>query len=96
MTEIDALNARLSDAADHLDHLGDADAKRLVSEIVALVSDLHGVAVTRMLEIIEEAAPTEGGTVLTRLLDDEFVSSLFDLHELRPPEPVPVEIRRSR
>ena len=51
--DVAALNRQLTHAADRLDRIGDADLKALVGEIVGLVTDLHGAAVTRVLEIID-------------------------------------------
>ena len=61
----------------------DPNARAVTRDIVAALLELHGAALGRMLEILNESGHA-GRTAVAGLADDGLVSSLLLLHDLHP------------
>jgi hypothetical protein len=62
--------------------IADPIARATATELVASVLQLHGAALQRTLEIIDESA--DGDTLFTKLDADPLVRSILLLHDLHP------------
>jgi hypothetical protein len=80
MTEPDRLEALVA----AVEGLADADARAKAQELVAFVLDLHGAALTRLLEIVQEADGS-AATALSRIASDDLLAPVLELHDLRRP-----------
>lgn len=65
-----------------IDRGADPDVRGSVQQLVQLVMDLHGVALERILELLQESSA--GASLLDRISGDEMVESLLVLHGLHP------------
>jgi hypothetical protein len=67
-----------------LEDLSDPAARESARELFALLLDLHGLALARMMAIV--AAASEGRVLLGRLIEDDQVRVVLLLHGLHPEE----------
>lgn len=65
-----------------LEAIADPMARATATELVASVLQLHGAALQRILEIVDETA--DGNALLNRLDADPLVRSILLLHDLHP------------
>ncbi len=74
--------ARLEELIETLESHPDALAGANARELVALVIDLHGLGLAKLMAIV---APAEGGgQIVARLVEDEHVRAMLLLHGLHP------------
>jgi hypothetical protein len=64
--------------------LVDPDARAKAQALVAFVVELHGAALGRVLEIVQESDGS-AATALARIAADDLLAPVLDLHDLRPP-----------
>ena len=73
---------RLEELIRALDGHPDPSAKETARELLALVLDLHGIGLAKLMGIVTTA---EGGTsILARLVEDKQVQAILLLHGLHP------------
>lgn len=65
-----------------LEAIADPMARATATELVASVLQLHGAALQRILEIVDETA--DGNALLNKLDADPLVRSILLLHDLHP------------
>jgi hypothetical protein len=70
----------------------DPAARETARELLALVLDLHGIGLAKLMEII--AASDGGGSIRARLVESKQVEALLLLHGLHP-EDLPARVRRA-
>jgi Fe-S cluster biogenesis protein NfuA len=79
---------RIEELVSRLEHAGDPAIRAVAQELVQAVIELHGVALSRLLDSVAELP--EGEAALARIASDELVSNVLSLHGINP---VDVEIR---
>lgn len=67
-----------------LDALPDAAARATAMEAIQAVLDLHGIALDRMLELINDQAGEQGSALLASFAGDDRVGNVLMLHGLHP------------
>ena len=78
--DADRAPARLEELIEALEtHPGPAGVT--ARELVALVLELHGLGLARLMAIL---APAQGGALVERLIQDEHVRAMLLLHGLHP------------
>lgn len=83
---------RLEELIRALDAHHDTAAKETARELLALVLDLHGIGLAKLMGIVTTA---EGGTaILARLVENEQVQAMLLLHGLHPDE-LDTRVRRA-
>ena len=83
---------RLEELIRALDAHPDPSAKETARELLAVVLDLHGMGLAKLMGIVTTA---EGGTaILARLVDDEQVRAMLLLHGLHPDD-LETRVRRA-
>ena len=83
---------RLEELIRTLDAHHDTAAKETARELLALVLDLHGIGLAKLMGIVTTA---EGGTaILARLVENEQVQAMLLLHGLHPDE-LDTRVRRA-
>ncbi len=88
--DADRARARLEELIEALEtHPGPAGAT--ARELVALVLELHGLGLAKLMEI---RAPAQGGALVERLIQDEHVRAMLLLHGLHP-EDLETRVRRA-
>jgi len=86
-----ALN-RLQELIRVLDAHPDPAAKETTRELLALVLDLHGIGLAKLMGVVTTA---EGGTsILARLVEDKQVQAMLLLHGLHPDD-LETRVRRA-
>jgi Fe-S cluster biogenesis protein NfuA len=83
---------RLEELIRALDAHPDPSAKETARELLALVLDLHGIGLAKLMGIVTTA---EGGTaILARLVENEQVQAMLLLHGLHPDD-LDTRVRRA-
>jgi hypothetical protein len=72
---------RIEELIRGLDTHPDPSARETARELLALVLDLHGIGLAKLMGIV---ATAEGGAILARLVDDKQVRAMLLLHGLHP------------
>ncbi|HET6378028.1 MAG TPA: hypothetical protein VFG05_06945 [Methylocella sp.] len=75
-----------------LDNCPDPVARETARELLALVLDLHGIGLAKLMEIV--TASDKSGTIRARLVENKQVEALLLLHGLHP-EDLPARVRRA-
>jgi hypothetical protein len=89
---------RLAELVTSLERVPDADVRATVQELVAAVLDLHGEALTRVLEIVA-ASDGDAGAALRAIAADTTLRPVLELHGLvaqEPPAGTPVTLLPTR
>jgi Fe-S cluster biogenesis protein NfuA/nitrite reductase/ring-hydroxylating ferredoxin subunit len=84
----EALIQRVEELTAQVEHLPDPAARRAAEDLVAVVIEMYGEGLTRIVEILDE--DENASEVKQRLVDDGVVASLLLIHDLYP---VPIEKR---
>jgi Fe-S cluster biogenesis protein NfuA len=79
-TDVRAIGDRIGQLLDELRATADPRTRQRAEELLALVTDLYGAGLTRIVEVVGAEAPD----VVARLVDDDLVGSLFVVHGLHP------------
>ncbi len=79
-TDVRAIGDRIEWLLDELRATADPRTRQRAEELLALVTDLYGAGLTRVVEVVGAEAPD----VVARLVDDDLVGSLFVVHGLHP------------
>jgi len=95
---------RIDALVDELTSVPDRRVATKVEELLSLLLELQGVALGRIVEVVDRVTP-DASEVFGRILDDDLLSSLLRLHGLHPdgltagmeealaaPAPVPVAV----
>jgi hypothetical protein len=83
---------RLEELIRELDTQPDSAAREAARELLALVLDLHGIGLAKLMGIVTTA---EGGrTILARLVENEQVQAMLLLHGLHPDD-LDTRVRRA-
>lgn len=80
--DIDQSVRRLEELISALDAHPDAAVAAPARELVALVLDLHGIGLAKLMAIVARAPGS--ASILANLVDDEQVSAMLLLHGLHP------------
>ena len=83
------LEGRIEWLTAELDAVSDSRTRDLAEELVSAVLELHGEALGRVLELVDEAGPA-GAPIREALIDDGVVASILLIHDMYP---VPLEER---
>jgi hypothetical protein len=86
-----ALN-RLQELIRVLDTHPDPSAKETTRELLALVLDLHGIGLAKLMGIVTVAE--DGTSILARLVEDKQVEAMLLLHGLHPDD-LETRVRRA-
>lgn len=82
--EFDAETARLQGLLAALEELGDPAAKSAARQLVQAVIELHGLGLTDLLAIVQEAGAQSANTLLPKFAANPKVRGLLLLHDLHP------------
>jgi Fe-S cluster biogenesis protein NfuA/nitrite reductase/ring-hydroxylating ferredoxin subunit len=83
------VGARIEALLGDLDRVADARTRAKTEELIALVVELYGSGIERIIELAHQGGSV-GEQLISRMTDDELVESLLILHGLHP---VDVETR---
>lgn len=73
---------RVETLAAKLDTVGDSETRAIALELVQSVVKLHGAALARMLDGLQQTP--EGSQALASVVEDDLVSAMLLLHSLHP------------
>lgn len=73
---------RIEELVSRLEHAGDPAIRAVAQELVQAVIELHGVALSRMLDVVADLP--EGEVALAQIAADPLVSNVLSLHGLHP------------
>lgn len=90
--DIDQSVRRLEELISTLDALPDTSAAEPARELVALVLDLHGISLARLMTIL--ASMPGSDQILARLIEDDQVRAMLLLHGLHP-EDMEARVRKA-
>jgi Fe-S cluster biogenesis protein NfuA/nitrite reductase/ring-hydroxylating ferredoxin subunit len=79
----DELLARIEELSEELETMQDPRARAVVEELMAATLELHGRALARVMELVDEAGPA-AAALRDALVDDGVVASLLLVHGLYP------------
>jgi Fe-S cluster biogenesis protein NfuA/nitrite reductase/ring-hydroxylating ferredoxin subunit len=79
----DELLARIEELSEELETIQDPRARAVAEELMAATLDLHGRALARVMELVDEAGPA-AAALRDALVDDGAVASLLLVHGLYP------------
>ena len=79
----DDLLARIEQLSEELETLQDPRARAVAAELMSATLELHGRALERVMELVDEAGPSAAG-LRDALVDDGIVASLLLVHGLYP------------
>lgn len=82
--DFDPETARLQGLLAALDELGDPAAKSAARQLVQAVIELHGLGLTDLLAIVQEAGAQSADTLLPKFAANPKVRGLLLLHDLHP------------
>lgn len=82
--DLRAVGDRIERLLEEIAETADPSIQRRVDAVVRLVTEVHGAAIERILEIAVEVADVDTQTLFARLTDDELVASLLVVHGLHP------------
>ena len=83
---------RLQELIRVLDAHPDPSAKETTRELLALVLDLHGIGLAKLMGIV--TAAEDGTSILARLVEDKQVEAMLLLHGLHPDD-LETRVRRA-
>jgi Fe-S cluster biogenesis protein NfuA len=73
---------RIEELVSRVESTGDPAIRAVAQELLQAVIELHGVALGRMLDAVAELPA--GEAALSRIAEDELVSSVLSLHSIHP------------
>jgi Fe-S cluster biogenesis protein NfuA/nitrite reductase/ring-hydroxylating ferredoxin subunit len=82
-TESDDLLARIEELSEELETVQDPRGRAVAEELMAATLELHGRALARVMELVDEAGPA-AAAVRDALVEDGVVASLLLVHGLYP------------
>src|SRR5262249_40622139 len=82
-SEFRARSERVEQALQVVNELGDKNARASALELMQALMDLHGAAMTRIVELLSESTES-GHPVLLKIADDPLISGLLVLYGVHP------------